>query len=83
MSWLAWSLDKKVILISGFSKQFAEFQTPYRVQNLEVCNGCWNDINHKFDKGDWNWCPENKNFECSKKITFEMVKEKIDQILKI
>ncbi len=83
VSWLAWALNKKVILISGFSKEFAEFETPYRVQNLEVCNGCWNDTNHKFDKGDWNWCPKDKNFECSKNITFEMVKEKIDQILKI
>lgn len=83
VSWLAWALNKKVILISGFSKEFAEFETPYRVQNLEVCNGCWNDANHKFDKGDWNWCPKDKNFECSKSITFEMVKEKIDQILKI
>ncbi len=83
MSWLAWGLGKKVILISGFSKEFAEFKTLYRVQNLEVCNGCWNNTNHKFDKGDWNWCPEGKDFECSKNITFEMVKEKIDQILKI
>ena len=81
MSWLAWALDRKVVLISGFSKYFAEFQTPYRVQNLDVCNSCWNDISHKFDKGNWNWCPENKNFECSKDITFEMVKEKIDEVL--
>tara|TARA_R100000152_G_C6781219_1_gene215254 strand:- start:3194 stop:5914 length:2721 start_codon:yes stop_codon:yes gene_type:complete len=82
MSWLAWALGRKVVLISGFSKYFAEFQTPYRVQNLDVCNSCWNDISHKFDKGDWNWCPENKSFECSKGITFKMVKEKINLITK-
>lgn len=86
ISWLAWSLNKKVVLISGFSKKFAEFETPYRIINESVCNGCWNNPNHRFDGGDWNWCPEHKNtprqFECSKQITFEMVKEKIDLLLK-
>jgi len=28
------------------------------------------------------WCPRDKNFECSKEISFEMVKEKIDQCIK-
>lgn len=82
ISWLSWALNKKVILISGFSKSFAEFNTPYRVINSSVCNGCWNDVNFKFNGGDWNWCPRNKGFECSKEIPFEMVKEKIDKIIK-
>jgi autotransporter strand-loop-strand O-heptosyltransferase len=82
ISWLSWALNKKVILISGFSKSFAEFNTPYRIINNNVCNGCWNDINFKFDPSNWNWCPKNKNFECSKEISFEMVKEKIDKIIK-
>ena len=82
ISWLSWALNKKVILISGFSKSFAEFNTPYRIINNSVCNGCWNDINFKFDAGNWNWCPKNKNFECSKEISFEMVKEKIDKVIK-
>lgn len=85
ISWLAWSLNKKVILVSGFSKKFAEFETPYRIINESVCNGCWNNPKHSFNGGDWNWCPEHKNttrqFECSKQITFEMVKEKIDLLL--
>lgn len=85
MSWLAWALGKKVILISGFSKEFAEFNTPYRVINKNVCHGCWNDTDHKFDPGDWNWCPKLKGterqFECSKEISFEMVRQKIDQCI--
>lgn len=81
ISWLAWALRKDVVLISGFSKRYAEFSTPYRIINENVCHGCWNDLSHNFDPGDWNWCPRNKNFECSKEITFEMVKEKIDQIV--
>jgi len=81
LSWLAWALNKSVILISGFSKPFAEFDTPYRVFNEHVCNGCWNDTSLKFDPANWFWCPRAKNFECSSEISFEMVKDKIDKCL--
>jgi autotransporter strand-loop-strand O-heptosyltransferase len=81
LSWLAWALNKPVVLISGFSKAFAEFETPYRIINESVCNGCWNDPSLKFDKADWMWCPRNKNFECSSKITPEMVIKKINTLL--
>lgn len=84
-SWLAWALDKKVLLISGFTKSFNEFFTPYRVINESVCNGCWNDVKYKFNAGDWNWCPKYKNtkkqFECTTEISFEMVKEKLINII--
>lgn len=81
LSWLAWALNKPTVLISGFSKPFAEFETPYRIINESVCNGCWNDPSLKFDKANWMWCPRNKNFECSSKITPEMVIDKISTLL--
>jgi autotransporter strand-loop-strand O-heptosyltransferase len=81
LSWLAWALNKPVVLISGFSKPFAEFETPYRIINEKVCNGCWNNEKHTFDKNNWLWCPENKNFECTRSITPEMVMEKINNLL--
>jgi autotransporter strand-loop-strand O-heptosyltransferase len=81
LSWLAWSVGKPVVLISGFSDPISEFSTPYRVHNKNVCNSCWNDTDFKFDPSKWDWCPRNKDFECSSKITFEMVKEKIDQCI--
>jgi autotransporter strand-loop-strand O-heptosyltransferase len=85
LSWLAWALNKPVVLISGFSAPKAEFYTPYRVINESVCNSCWNDPAHTFDKGDWMWCPRHKgtarHFECSKEITFEMVKKQIDRLI--
>ena len=81
LSWLAWAVGKPVVLISGFSKPFAEFDTPYRIINEKVCNGCWNNPNHTFDKGNWMWCPEAKDFECTKSITAEMVIEKINTLL--
>jgi len=82
LSWLAWACEKPVVMISGFSDPKSEFYTPYRVHNKNVCNSCWSDESLFFDKGDWLWCPRKKNFECSREITFEMVKEKIDQCLR-
>lgn len=81
LSWLAWACKKPVIMISGFTDPKLEFYTKYRVHNKNVCNSCWSDLNFNFDKSNWLWCPRNKNFECSKEITFEMVKEKIDSCI--
>ena len=82
LSWVAWALGKEVILISGFTKPDNEFNTPYRVINKDVCNSCWNE--EEFDRANWNWCPYHegteREFECSKEITFEMVMQKIDTV---
>lgn len=84
LSWLAWSLDLPVVLISGFSEEYSEtVSNTYRVINKNVCNGCFN--NHRLDSGDWNWCPVHKGterqFECTKQISPEMVINKINQII--
>ena len=76
LSWLAWALGKKVVMISGFSDPICEFkENNIRIINTDVCNGCFNK--YKFDRGDWNWCPVHKDtirqFECTKNITPEMV----------
>lgn len=81
LSWLAWALEKPVVMVSGFTDPKNEFYTPYRVINKDVCNSCWNDKKCYFDRSDWLWCPRNKKFECSKKISFNMVKEKIDKLI--
>jgi autotransporter strand-loop-strand O-heptosyltransferase len=84
LSWLSWALNKPTVLISGFSLPRSEFYTPYRVINTNVCHGCWNT--HEFNKGDWNWCPEHKDtdrqFECSKQISSQMVIDKINELIK-
>ena len=72
------SAGTSVILISGFSSPDSEFYTPYRVHNDKVCNSCWNDPSLAFERENWLWCAKNKDFECSREITFDMVKEKID-----
>jgi autotransporter strand-loop-strand O-heptosyltransferase len=81
LSWLSWAAGQKVILISGFSEEFAEFNTDYRVINKNVCHGCWNDVSHTFDKGNWNWCPRGKDFECTKQISSGDVIKMIDKIV--
>lgn len=84
LTWYSWALNVPTILISGFTDENLEMKNNvYRVINKNVCNGCWSK--HVFDKGNWNWCPVNektdKQFECTKTITFGDVKEKIDAIL--
>lgn len=77
ISWLSWALDKKTVIISGFSKPVTEplDDNVIRIFNESVCNGCFNT--YRLDAGDWNWCPVNKGtdkqFECSKSITSEQV----------
>jgi autotransporter strand-loop-strand O-heptosyltransferase len=82
LSWLAWALNKKVIMISGFSDPFAEFTLDnYRLSPPPgICHGCFNDINCTFDRS-WEWCPRNKDYECSRTITPEMVKDKINLLI--
>ena len=79
LSWIAHAVGKPVVMISGFTKPWNEFTTNVeRIHNDNVCNGCWNT--HQFDNQNWKWCPEEKDFECSKEISFEMVKDSIDKI---
>jgi autotransporter strand-loop-strand O-heptosyltransferase len=81
LSWLAWALKKDVVMISNFTESNHEFEC-IRITNPNVCNGCWNKPEYKFDKGDWNWCPVNKGtekqFECQTSITAQMVIDKIN-----
>ncbi len=82
MSWLAWALNKKVIMISGFTDSSLEFKdNNYRIINKNVCNGCWGDKKHIFDKKDWFWCPRNKNFECTTEIKPETVIKTIERVM--
>jgi len=83
LSWLAWACKLPVVLISGFSEKWAETKLDtYRVINENVCHGCFNW--DRLDAGDWDWCPLHKGtdrqFECSKQITSEMVIKEINKI---
>ena len=82
LAWLAWALNKPVVMISGFTKPFNEFEC-IRIINEKVCNGCYH--HNLFNAGDWDWCPVHKGtprqFECTKTITPEMVIARISDLL--
>jgi autotransporter strand-loop-strand O-heptosyltransferase len=84
LAWLAWAVGTPVVMISGFTHPTNEFSTPYRVINYHACNSCWNDPRHRFDHHDFLWCPRHANtprqFECTRLITAEQVKQVIRAI---
>jgi len=83
LAWLAWALNIPVIMISGCSLEMLEFQTGIkRIINKNVCHGCLNDPNLVFDRGNWNWCPRDNNFICSKEITETSVLKAITEVFK-
>lgn len=80
VNWIAWSLDKKCIVPSGFSESWAEYDNPFRIINKQHCHGCFNDVNLNFDK-NWEACPMKKEYICSTSITPEQVIEMIEKII--
>lgn len=76
LSWLAWACNKKVVMIAGHSKKWVEFsENCVRIINEEVCNGCYNNPEHsdKLCCYHSSFCPENKNFICTRSISPKMV----------
>lgn len=77
LTWLAWCTGVPIVLISGWTLPYTEFNTPYRVINRQVCHGCWNDLREQFDHFDSNYCPRHKDslreHECSKAISADQV----------
>lgn len=80
LSWMAWTVNIPVILISGIGEPWTEFFTPHRIINKSVCHSCTNDVNHRFEKDNWMYCPRNKNFECTREISSKMVIDEIDKL---
>jgi autotransporter strand-loop-strand O-heptosyltransferase len=86
LSWVAHAMGKKVVMISGATEPWNEFEEDcLRIINRSVCHGCFhNPDEHKFDPTDWMWCPVHKgtekHFECTKTITPEYVFEQIKNI---
>jgi autotransporter strand-loop-strand O-heptosyltransferase len=84
LSWLSWALGVPTVLISGFSYDWAEMKDCIRIGAPKgKCEGCFNRL--RLDAGDWNWCPDHKGterqFECTKSITSEMVIKELENFL--
>ena len=82
LSWLANAVDCPVVMIAGFSQDWCEFYTPYRVANRNVCNGCFNNPIVSFTSDN---CPFHKGMpreaECQKEISPIMVINAIERLI--
>ena len=82
LAWLADAVDCPIVMICGFSQDWCEFYTPYRVANRLVCNGCFNDVRVMYVMDN---CPYHKNtpraLECQKKISPRMVINAIERLI--
>jgi len=83
LSWLAHSVGCPVVLICGFSQDWHEFHTPYRVANRLVCNGCYNDIRATFLRENFclKYLGTERELECQKKISPRQVIRAIKNLL--
>jgi autotransporter strand-loop-strand O-heptosyltransferase len=84
LSWLSWAANVPTVIISGFTDPITEMNDCVRISAPKgKCSGCWS--RHRFNPGDWNWCPDHKGtprqFECSREITPHTVIEHLKRIL--
>ena len=78
LSWLAHACNTHVFMITGFSYDWCEFQTNItRISRNDVCRGCFNE-DFEWTR-EWNWCPSNKQFQCTQFITPEHVIQAIHE----
>ena len=82
LGWLAWACGKKTVMISGATQPWNEFREDnVRIINEDACHGCWNseEHSHKFACFHYSLCPENKNFECTRKISPNLVIDRMHE----
>ena len=84
LAWVADAVGCPVVMIAGFTQDWHEFYTPYRVANRKVCNGCFNDIRIFYLDPD-KPCPKHigtpRALECQKKISPRMVINAIERLI--
>ena len=82
LAWIANAVDCPVVMIAGFTQDWHEFYTPYRVANRLVCNGCFNDVRVVFTHKP---CPYHngtaRELECQKKISPRQVINAIERLI--
>ena len=83
LSWLAWAVDIPVVMISGITEYWYEFDNPYRVSNSLVCHGCFNDMYIGCLKilDCMRYKDTDRMYECSKKISVRQVISTIERLI--
>jgi len=83
LAWISWAVGTPVVMISGFTKPWNEFQhNCARVHNPNVCNGCWNDPDVTYDATSWLFCPKKQDFICTKAILPKDVTDAVKRFMK-
>ena len=89
LAWLAWCLGVPVVMVSGHTKQYFEFNS--NIVRLgpsddSICFGCYNDNNLEI-KWEDVWCPHYKGtvrqHECTYSISHTDVINAINYVIKI
>ena len=82
LSWLAEMVNCPVVMICGFSQDWYEFYTPYRVANRLVCNGCYSDLRVRAFN---DFCPYHhgtaRELECQREISPRQVLDTIERLI--
>ena len=82
LAWLADAVDCPVVMICGFSQDWCEFYTPYRVANRNVCNGCFNNVNVSYTTERCHFHKDTpRELECQKEISPIMVINAIERVI--
>lgn len=92
LSWLAYGLNKPVVMVCNVTKKWFEFQSDcIKIINENVCHGCLNEIDYKEIQHqlntNWHWCAKYESdkkriYECTKNITVEMILNQMEPLLK-
>jgi autotransporter strand-loop-strand O-heptosyltransferase len=78
-SWLAWGLNKPVVMIGGYSINCEFVSENTRVLPPEgSCTSCFHDTKLLFNRS-LEACVHYKDYECNKKITTQMVIERMKE----
>jgi len=78
-SWIAYALNIPYIMITGVSEEWNDAPNPYRVSVDVGCQPCFNDTRFPIDRG-FDWCPQRRDYACTREITEDMVIDKIKKI---
>ena len=83
LAWLADAVNCPVVMICGFSQDWSEFPTPWRVINCLTCNGCINNLRSAifWDGVCVRHDGTEREFECQKKISPQHVIDAIERLI--
>ncbi len=82
LAWLADAVNCPVVMIGGFTQNWFEFYTRYRIANRLLCSGCFNDPRVIFRNQSCPYYADTpRELECQKKISPRQVINTIERLI--